>query len=158
MGTHQQLTTEQVEVLILIDEINMIMGGNITKDSVVESMSDIVQTKKEISDIYVMLEYYGYIKESNNETTGYIVTLDGRQYIQLFKEYLKAKAENPKVVHNNFSLINIGKVKIDLNRKLEICGIKVEVSEIVDLAKKALDSISSIVEWTKKKIKKQEQE
>lgn len=155
MGTYQQLTTEQIKVLILIDEINQCLEKNpdYIINSITEEIYEQVNPKQSESEICDVLKYYGYIKygiDEDGEETDYVLTIDGKQYIALFKEYLKAKTENPKIVYNYFILINIEELKIKLLEKFELLGIKVETSEIIKLANEVLEAAKNIWSLLKK--------
>ncbi len=135
MGTYQQLTTEQLEVLILLKAISKFEEenhGKLTTD-LVEIIDSNKMTKDPGEEICEMLEHYGYIEENITEGIGYDLTLDGKQYIKLFDEYLKAKEENIEIVHNHFSLINIEKIQFSLVDSFKLLGMDTEVKGISDL-------------------------
>ena len=140
MGTHQQLTTEQIEVLILIDNINEHIKENkieISEETnIVRIIDEMQATKENCIDICKTLEYYGYIEDIGN--IEYELTVDGKQYIRLFKEYLVAKAENVQFIHNSYSLINIGKLKVNLEACLGKIDISTGLSDFVDFMKDIL--------------------
>ncbi len=62
----------------------------------------------ELVRIANVLKYYGYIDKY------FELTVDGKQYIELFEEYLEQKAEDVKVEHVSFSLLNIEKLNMSL--------------------------------------------
>lgn len=109
MGTQQQLTTEQAELLVLIKEIEDFdkeQPGHIPEGGVGEIIvSSEIMTANEFNDITDILENYGYLQNDCE------LTMDGRQYVELFQEYLQKKAENPSVEQVTFSLINIEKME-----------------------------------------------
>lgn len=155
MSTYQQLTTEQIEVLILIDEINNCLkeDPDYIINGITEEIYERINPKQSESEICDALEYYGYIEygiDEDGEETDYVLTIDGKQYIELFKEYLKAKTENPKVVYNYFTLINIKELNLKLIEKLEVLGVKIETSEIIKLANEVLESAKNIWSLLKK--------
>lgn len=151
MGIYQQLTTEQLEVLILIEVISKFEEGNekLTTD-LVEIIDGNEMTKDSGEEICEVLEHYGYIETDTTEGIGYSLTLDGKQYIKLFDEYLKAKDKNIEIVHNHFSLINIEKIQFSLVDSFKLFGIDIEATEVMKFVKGILDSISSIVKKSKK--------
>lgn len=152
MGTHQQLTTEQVEVLILIKVISEFEEES--HEKLTTDLEEIIDSNKMTKDsgeeICEMLEYYGYIEEDITEGIGYALTLDGKQYIKLLDEYIEAKNENPEIVNIYFSLINIEKIQFSLVDSFKLFGMDIEVTEIMKLAKGISESISSIVKKVKK--------
>ena len=137
MGTQQELTTEQIEVLILIDDISNYVKEN--KVDLLAPMSEVIDdmgvTKDSCEEICEVLKHYGYIV---NFDDGYKLTQDGKQYIRLFKEYLSAKAENVQFIHNSYSLINIGKLKVNLEACLGKVDISTGLSDFVDFMKDIL--------------------
>lgn len=140
MGTQQELTTEQVEVLILIEDINKYLAEN--KETLEVPMSEtvdgIIVTEDGCVEVCETLEYYDYIESTED---GYEVTVDGRQYIRLFKEYLKAKKENTAVIHKSFSLINIERFKMDMEACLGKANVTVDLGRIFELAKGAAEAV-----------------
>lgn len=137
MGTQQQLTTEQIELLILIKEIedfNREQPGNIPDGGVGEIIvSSGVMTADELKDTTDILENYGYLQND------YELTIDGRQYIKIFQEYLQKKAENPNVEHISFSLLNIEKLELSL-AKIDILSNLGKWIELFGKAKKTIKS------------------
>lgn len=139
MGTSQALTTEQVEILILIDEINEYLAeNNITLEvPMSETIDGCIATEDRCVEICEVLEYYGYIKSVGND---YALTVDGKQYISLFEDYLKSKATNPAVVHNSFSLISCE----NLIKSFEVCLGKIDISlpkfDIIDKIKNMIQA------------------
>lgn len=105
MGTQQQLTTQQTELLILIKEYHDYYAGDLellTRDEIVDNISESeIMEPDESRNALDALEYYGYLDDD------YELTTDGRQYIELFQEYLLEKANNSNAEHNSFNLINI---------------------------------------------------
>ena len=135
MGTNQQLTTEQMELLILINQIeyhiktecseNKDMYKNI--GTVIESIQNVEDDKTDFEDVFEfmpeeewkyhleVLKYYGYLKQN------YYLSKDGRQYLMLFKDYLQIKEKTPNLtVHNHYSLIDIEKINAGLNVETKI--------------------------------------
>lgn len=135
MGTQQQLTTEQVELLILIKEIedfNKEQSGNIPEGGVGEIIvSNGVMTADEFDNITDILENYGYLQND------YELTTDGRQYIKIFQEYLQKKAKTTNVEHISFSLINIEKLELAI-AKIDILNNLGKWLELLNKAKKAI--------------------
>lgn len=112
MGTQQQLTTEQAELLVLIKEIEDFdkqNPRNIPPGGVKEILdgSNIMSPEK-FDQLAKTLEYYGYLHMGDE------LTIDGIQYVELFQEYLQKKTENPSVEYVPFSLINIEHMEIHL--------------------------------------------
>lgn len=140
MGTQQTLTTEQVEIMILIDEINKYLAENKEKLAVPmsETIDGCIATEDRCVEICKVLEYYGYVKSVGND---YALTMDGKQYIGLFKDYLDMKAVNPIIIHNSFSLLNIENIKADI----EGCLAKLDFSVNVDGLLKTLNSTVQVI-------------
>ena len=122
MSTTQMLTTEQVEIMMLIDAINEYeeINGRL-EVPMSETIDGCIATEDRCVNICERLKYYGYVISVDN---GYALTIDGKQYIDLFNDYLAVKANNPQAVHNSYSLINIEKMQLDL----EPCLAKLSVS------------------------------
>lgn len=143
MGTQQTLTTEQVELLIIISEIekfDSVHPGNIPDGGIKEILeSSNIMTTEKFCQLANILEYYGYLHNGDE------LTIDGKQYVELFKEYLRQKAENPNVEHNSYSLLNIGKLEFNL----EVCFGKISIlenlGEISDLLKNAGQAIKEFI-------------
>lgn len=143
MGTQQALTTEQVELLILINDIEDFdreHPGNIPTGGIKEILdSSNVMEPEKFSQLANVLEHYGYLHNGDE------LTIDGKQYIELFKEYLKQKAEKPNVEHISYSLINIE----NLEHNLELCLGKISIleslGEISDLLKNAGQAIKKFI-------------
>lgn len=135
MSTQQALTTEQVELLIIISEIekfDSVHPGNIPDGGIKEILNNSsIMTPEEFDQLANILEHYGYLHHGDE------LTIDGKQYVELFKEYLRQKAENPNVEHNSYSLVNIGKLEFDLEVCLGKISILENLGEISDLLKHA---------------------
>lgn len=141
MGTQQELTTEQLEVLILIDDVNNYITENKVdlESSIVEILDNLIKTKEAKLEICKTLEHYGYIgydeEDESSEESDYLVTEDGKQYIRLFKEYLDAKSENISITHNSYSLINIGKLQMKIDACLGKANISANLGDVAELIK-----------------------
>lgn len=143
MGTQQTLTTEQVELLIIISEIekfDSVHPGNIPAGGIKEILENSnIMTSEKFCQLANILEYYGYLHNGDG------LTIDGKQYVELFKEYLRKKAENPNVEHNSYSLLNIRKLEFNL----EVCFGKISIlenlGEISDLLKNAGQTIKEFI-------------
>lgn len=135
MGTQQQLTTEQAELLILIKEIedfNREEPGHIPDGGVGRLLVENTNvTPDELDIITETLEYYGYLQND------YELTIDGRQYVELLKEYLQKKTENPCVEHISFSLLNIEKLELSF-AKIDILSNLGKWIELFEKVKKAI--------------------
>lgn len=112
MGTNQQLTTEQLELLILLNEINEFKEN---LDEELETgvheiiVSSQVMEAEKLDEIADVLEHYGYINDE------YEPTIDGVQYLRLFKEHLEVQENKPTIVINNqFSLVNTLNLRLGL--------------------------------------------
>lgn len=136
MGTQQALTTEQVELLILIDSIEEFESknpGNIPPGGIKEILdSSNVMEPEKFSQLANVLEHYGYLHNGDK------LTIDGKQYIELYKEYLSQKAETPSVQHNSYSLINIGKLDSNLEISFGKISILGKVGSLSELLKKVI--------------------
>lgn len=143
MGTQQALTTEQTELLIIIDEIEEFdrkHPGNIPLGGIKEILeSSNVMTSKEFSQLANVLGHYGYLHNGDE------LTIDGKQYIELFKEYLKQKAENPNIEHISYSLLNIEKLEINFEACLSKISILENLGEIPDLLKNAVQAVKGLI-------------
>lgn len=135
MGTQQALTTEQAQLLIIIngiEEFDSVHPGNIPAEGIKGILeSSNIMTSEKFCQLANILEYYGYLHDGDE------LTIDGKQYVELFKEYLRQKAENPNVEHNSYSLLNIGKLEFDLEVCLGKISILENLGEISDLLKHA---------------------
>ena len=83
MGTQQALTTEQLELLIIIDEIetfDRVHPDNMPAGGIKEILNNNgIMSPEDFSRIANVLGYYGYIHNGDE------LTVDGKQYIELFK-------------------------------------------------------------------------
>lgn len=128
MGTQQQLTTQQVELLILIKEIadfDKEQPGNIPQGGVGEIIvSNNIMTSEELKEVSEVLESYGYLHGN------YELTMDGKQYVELFEEYLQEKDKNPSVENKPFLQINIQNLEVAL-AKIDIFGKTIKLLELI---------------------------
>lgn len=142
MGTQQQLTTEQVELLIMINEIeefDSLHPGNIPDGGIKEILeSSNIMSSEKFSQLANVLTYYGYLHNGNE------LTIDGKQYIELFKEYLRQKSEDLNIIHSTYSLLNIEKLEINLELNLCKIGILENLGEIFDLLKNVVQVIKRV--------------
>ena len=67
--------------------------------------------------------------------------MDGKQYIELFKEYLKQKSEDIKIEHVSFSLLNIEKLNLTLFDSLGKISFLENIGEISSLIKDVAQAI-----------------
>lgn len=143
MGTQQVLTTEQIELLIIIDDIEEYdrkHPGNIPAGGIKEILeSSSIMTSEEFKRLANVLEYYGYLHNGDE------LTIDGKQYIELFKEYLKQKSENPNIEHISYSLLNFEKLEINLEACLSKISILENLGEIPDLLKNAGQAVKGFI-------------
>lgn len=109
-----------------------------------ETIDGCLITEDRCVEICKVLEYYGYVKSVGDD---YALTIDGKQYIGLFKDFLHKKADDSIVVHNTFSLINIEKAQADI----EMCLGKLDFSLKVD---GLIEALKSVVQKIKGKIPK----
>ena len=125
MGTNQQLTTKQIAILMLAKDVEEFIDENYIsiieehgkdgvniQEQIVYVIEKMNKNTKEasiirgmdgdnIAEVFYILEYYGYVDRNDK------LTIDGKQYLLLFEEYLSVKIEQPQVIiHNEFSLIN----------------------------------------------------
>ena len=135
MGTQQALTTEQLEVLILINDICDLIKEkhleNTYKTAMTETICGILSEEENetpddnkqhhIEEVCNILNYYGYLDDD------YFVSIDGRQYLELLKEYIKSKIDNPSIVNNNYTTINY----IQLENNLEAVLLKGNIAETI---------------------------
>ena len=103
-----------------------------------ETIDGCIATENRCVEICTVLEYYGYVKSVGND---YALTIDGRQYIALFKDYLDMKAMDPIIIHNSFSLLNIENIKADI----ECCLAKLNFPVKVDGLLKALNLTVQVI-------------
>ena len=139
MGTSQALTTEQIELLILIEcieEFDKENPGNIPNGGIREILvENSIMELEDFDRITEVLEYYGYLKNGDE------LSIDGRQYINLFKEYLKEKSNEPMIVHSSYSLINIGNLELNLEACVAKIGYFENLKDIVNSIEKLLQRV-----------------
>lgn len=108
----RKLTTEQMEILMLLNEITEYVEKEdyqltVPLDEII--VSNNMKDDEEFYEITDLLENYGYIDED------YVPTREGKQYIKLFMEYAEEQKEQTKpVINNNYSLISIKELKLSL--------------------------------------------
>lgn len=143
MGTQQALTTEQLELLIIIDEIetfDRVHPDNIPAGGIKEILNNNgIMSPEDFSRIANVLGYYGYIHNGDE------LTVDGKQYIELFKEYLKQKSENPNIEHISYSLLNFEKLEINLEACLSKISVLENLGEIPDLLKNVVQVVKEFI-------------
>lgn len=139
MDTQQALTTEQLELLIIIDEIetfDKVHPDNMPAGGIKEILNNNgIMSPEDFSRIANVLGYYGYIHNGDE------LTVDGKQYIELFKEYLKQKSEDIKIEHVSFSLLNIEKLNLTLFDSLGKISFLENIGEISSLIKDVAQAI-----------------
>ena len=139
MGTSQALTTEQVELLILIEcieDFDKKNPGNVPPGGIKEILdTNSIMEPDDFDRIAKVLEYYGYLENGDE------LSIDGKQYINLFKEYLEEKSNEPMIVHNSYSLINIGNLEINLDACIAKVSYFENLSDIVNSIKKLLQRV-----------------
>lgn len=135
MGTQQALTTEQLEILILINDICDLIKEKQLENRYETAMTETVcgilceeenetpddSKQLRIEEVCNILKYYGYLEDN------YFISIDGRQYLELLKEYIECKIDNPSVVNNNYTAINY----IQLINKLEVVLFKGNIAETI---------------------------
>ena len=138
MGTQQALTTKQLEVLTLIYDIEEFgkKHGNVTGIKEILTQDGYMQDE-EFDKYYKVLDYYGYLSVEGN------VTIDGKQYLDLFVEYLQEKEKHPDIVINNsFSLIDLENLNVGLNAF-------VNLKEVIGIGKGLAGLIKSVMQAMK---------
>lgn len=112
MGTSQQLTTEQLELLILLNEINVFKEK---LDEELETgvheiiVSSHVMKAEKFDEIADVLEHYGYINDE------YEPTEEGIQCLRLYKEYLEnQEKESTTTVNKKFTLVDTLNIRLGL--------------------------------------------
>ena len=152
MGTQQELTTAQIEVLILINDICEYLRDNDMENEFETNMNETVCNifcveKDEVIDdskqsyydeICEILHHYGYVDED------YFITTDGKQYLYLFKEYLDAKSTNINITHNSYSLINIEELELSVEACLGKIGIGENIGKISEFGSDLMDSFKKV--------------
>lgn len=135
MGTQQALTTEQLEVLILINDICDLIKEkhleNTYETAITETVCGILceeendtpddSKQHRVEEVCNILKYYGYLEDN------YFISIDGRQYLELLKEYIECKIDNPLVVNNNYTTINYKQ----LTNNLEAVLLKGNIAETI---------------------------
>lgn len=114
MGTQQALTTEQLELLIILQELALYSDDKIGELTAVTEKFELISWDsigREIEDVdrdITVLQYYDYI-DKNME-----ITIDGEQYIKLAKAYVEEKKRHrfAFICVENFSLLNVEKLGI----------------------------------------------
>lgn len=141
MSTLQTLTTEQLELLILINDIEEYgkkHPENIPQGGIKEVLwSSNLMDEDKLVRITNVLKYYRYIDKY------FELTVDGKQYIELFEEYLEQKAEDVKVEHVSFSLLNIEKLDMSLLDSIAKISILDNVGSISKLLSVIVQGIKS---------------
>ena len=131
MGTQKSLTTEQLELLIMIDEIEEFdkkHPGNIPAGGIKEVLdSSNVMGDEDFSRIASVLEDYGYLHNGDE------LTVAGKNYIEFFQEYLEQKAKDVKTEHRTFALVNIEQLNFSLLESLGKISILENVGEVTKL-------------------------
>lgn len=145
MGTNQQLTTEQLEILILLNEINIFkeeISDELTTDIQEIIVSSNIMSAEEFDEVTEVLAHYGYIDNVDN----YEPTIDGVQYLRLFKEHLEVQEKHPvAIINNQFSLINT--LKIDFSLFNSICGVEINselVKNIIEAGRKLAQRLKQV--------------
>ena len=136
MGTNQSLTTKQVTVLTMLKELeNYVFFEEILEDF---SWDSIGVKPDEEDEIFEILQHYGYIGSDR------MLTLDGKQYLYLLKEYVEKKAESPAVeLNTSFTLINIEKLGLNIDILPEINEVFKGVKEFGVLLKNVVRILKS---------------
>ena len=139
MGTHQPLTTAQVTVLTLLKDLDELEDIKAVDKFCWDSVG--INWDEE-TEIFATLEHYGYIDDERN------LTLDGKQYLNLLKEYIqkvedtkksKKRERNINIILNaNLSVINIDKI-------IEFFGSLIDVSKEVGKGKKIAEFIKTML-------------
>lgn len=148
MGTQQELTTEQVEVLVwtgIIEVFDKEQPGNIPAGGIKEILDcNNIMNHTTYEECAKALDYYGYLQNGDELTT------DGKQYIALLAEEIETPApvnQNIVIVNNKSSLLNIEKIENDLDLSL----IKLEAS--IDLPDMSV-GIKKLLQVLKEKVHK----
>ena len=138
----QALTTEQAELLLMIYDIEEFRIKYPTRlpvegiQGILEG-SHLMDTER-FDEVADRLEYYGYLHKGDELTT------DGKQYVELFKEYLEQKEKNPAIEGNIYSLINIDNIGVKLEGNIGNCdvfgesGIRELVKRVIQVTEKWL--------------------
>ena len=138
----QVLTTEQAELLLMIYDIEKFdkeKPGNIPAGGIGRILDENqIVSSEEFKSLTKRLEYYGYLHNGDRLTT------DGKQYVELFKEYLEQKEKNPAIEGNIYSLINIHTIGVKLEGNIGNCdvfgesGIRELVKRVIQVTEKWL--------------------
>ena len=116
MGTQEGLTTEQLEFLTLVYDIEVFGAEHGNETGIKEILTqDQYMEPEDFDKILKVLVEYGYMNEYGE------VTIAGKQYIDLFAKYLAEKEKNLDIVVNNrFVLINLEKLNAGLNTFVDL--------------------------------------
>ena len=153
MGTQQALTTEQLEILILINDICDLIEEKHLENTYETAMTETVcgilcEEENEIPDdnkqhrveeVCNILKYYGYLEDN------YLISIDGRQYLELLKEYIECKIDNPSVVNNNYTTINYKQLTNNLEAVLSKGNIAETIRECAKFGNTLLQLIKNFL-------------
>ena len=119
----RKLTTEQMEILMLLNEITEYVEKETIELDV--ELNEVIACGFEkdgdlVNEITEQLETYGYVDEDS------VPTYAGKRYLELFMEYVKKQKEQPQtvinnkdtVVNNSYSLISIEELKLSFEGPL----------------------------------------
>lgn len=146
MGTHQQLTAEQIEVLeVLRDLEDLISDYYDTQQEKIDAFSwdclELDKSDEELVQYIDMLKYFGYVDEDGT------ITYDGLQYLLLYrqKERIEMEIDNAKDTDNKKPQITVNieyvkekhnaplsHVNFNFNFEAELNGIKTVLNNASD--------------------------
>ena len=138
MGTQQELTTKQLETLIIFDELQKLAEADLICTGIKEILTqDHFMSLEEFNEVFEALNYYGYVDMYGN------VTMDGKQYVALFLDYLEKKEKNPDIaINNSFTLISLENLNFGVNTFLNL-------DAVVDAGKMVSSIIGKVQQYLK---------
>ena len=128
----QELTTKQVEFLILVQALNNYRKES--NDEIVESNKEII-TQDGYMDVDTVeglenkLIEFGYLTIEED----YELTTAGQRYIDLFIEHLEEKKGDINITVNHYSLINLENLQLSLEACLTKLDLPGDIRKICNL-------------------------
>lgn len=139
----QELTTKQVEFLILVQALNNYRKES--NDEIVASNKEIITQDgymdvETVEDLENKLIEFGYLTIEED----YELTIAGQQYLDLFTEHLEEKTEKPNITVKLFTLIDLEKLQLSLEANLAKLNLSGEIFKINNLLSVVNQKIRSL--------------
>ena len=128
----QELTTKQVEFLILVQALNNYRKES--NDEIVASNKEIITQDgymdvETVEDLENKLIEFGYLTIEED----YELTTAGQRYIDLFIEHLEEKKGDINITVNHYSLINLENLQLSLEACLTKLDLPGDIRKICNL-------------------------